>query len=116
MPSRGSGLAVAAARTTLSPKRTTADPPACLASFPVSKEIFLPPARSMVISVASGFIVVSFWIVHGRVRGREGGWKTDPQGLKPGMSRNVYGTTEVVPVPFLSQNANRIASFLSVPG
>src|SRR6266852_3393856 len=46
MPSRGSGLAVAVARTTLSPMRTTTEPCACLASFPVSNEICLPPASS----------------------------------------------------------------------
>ena len=43
-------LAVAVAITTLSPMRTTVEPWACLASFPVSKEIRLPPARSIDIS------------------------------------------------------------------
>src|SRR6266853_1663870 len=56
MPSRGSALAVAVARTTLSPRRTTAAPPACLANFPVSNEICLPPARSTVTLLASGFM------------------------------------------------------------
>src|ERR1700675_3608768 len=56
MPVRGSGLDVAAARTTFSPKRTTAEPPACLASFPVSIESCFPPAISTEIFVASGFI------------------------------------------------------------
>src|SRR5258708_18031258 len=56
MPSRGSGLAVAAARTTLSPILTTAEPPACLANFPVSNESCLPPARSTVTLLASGFM------------------------------------------------------------
>src|SRR5258708_23289933 len=56
MPMRGSGLAVAAARTTFSPKRTTAEPPACLASFPVSIERYFPPAISTEIFVTSGFI------------------------------------------------------------
>src|ERR1700694_6085182 len=56
MPVRGSGLEVAAARTTFSPKRTTAEPPACLASFPVSIESCFPPAISTEIFVASGFI------------------------------------------------------------
>src|ERR1700726_1462308 len=46
MPSRGSGLAVAVARTTLSPMRTTTEPCACLANFPVSNEMVLPPANS----------------------------------------------------------------------
>ena len=39
MPSRGSGLAVAVASTTFSPMRTTAEPWACLANFPVSNEM-----------------------------------------------------------------------------
>src|ERR1039457_5956099 len=56
MPSRGSGLEVAVARTTFSPKRTTAAPPACLASFPVSIESCFPPAISTETFVASGFI------------------------------------------------------------
>src|SRR5271155_2001513 len=56
MPSRGSGLEVAAARTTFSPKRTTAAPPACLASFPVSMESCFPPAISTVTLLTSGFI------------------------------------------------------------
>src|SRR6267154_6232740 len=57
MPSRGSGLATAVASTTFSPMRTTAEPWACLANFPVSNESFLPPARSTVISVTSGFMI-----------------------------------------------------------
>src|SRR5208337_1197162 len=56
MPSRGSGLEVAVARTTFSPKRTTAAPWACLAIFPVSKESCFPPAISTETFVASGFI------------------------------------------------------------
>src|SRR5712692_6779029 len=56
MPSRGSALAVAVASTTLSPSRTTAAPWACLANFPVSNEICLPPARSTVTLLASGFM------------------------------------------------------------
>ena len=56
MPSRGSGLAVAVASTTLSPMRTTAAPCACLASFPVSNESCLPPASSTVTVLTSGFI------------------------------------------------------------
>src|ERR1700691_369963 len=60
MPVRGSGLAVAAARITLSPTLTTAEPPACLANFPVSKESCFPPASSTEIFVASGFIDHSF--------------------------------------------------------
>src|SRR5437660_7946144 len=60
MPSRGSGLAVAVASTTLSWRRTTADPCACLANFPVSKVSCLPPARSTVMLVASGFMIQSF--------------------------------------------------------
>src|SRR5258708_36961562 len=57
MPSRGSGLAVAVASTTLSPRRTTAEPCACLANFPVSNVIFLPPARLTSTSVLSGFMI-----------------------------------------------------------
>src|SRR5579862_2711555 len=60
MPSRGSALAVAVASTTLSPMRTSADPWACLANFPVSKESCLPPARSTVTELGSGFIMFSF--------------------------------------------------------
>src|SRR3974390_870566 len=60
MPSRGSGLAVAVARTTFSPLRTTAEPWACLASFPVSNERFLPPASATEGYVGSGFIDKSF--------------------------------------------------------
>src|SRR5271170_5116938 len=56
MPVRGSGFEVAAARTTFSPKRTTAEPPACLASFPVSIERLFPPASSTETFVDSGFI------------------------------------------------------------
>src|SRR5258708_17617917 len=62
MPSRGSGLAVAVARTTLSPSRTTAAPPACLANFPVSNEICLPPARFTVTLLASGFIFYPYCV------------------------------------------------------
>jgi len=43
MPSRGSGLATAVASTTLSPMRTTTEPWACLANFPVSNARLLPP-------------------------------------------------------------------------
>src|ERR1039458_6963230 len=56
MPSRGSGLEVAVANTTFSPKRTRAEPPACLASFPVSMDSCFPPAISTETFVASGFI------------------------------------------------------------
>src|SRR5208282_1696921 len=56
MPSRGSGFEVAAAKTTFSPKRTIAEPPACLASFPVSIESDFPPAMSTETLLASGFI------------------------------------------------------------
>src|SRR5271168_3979622 len=56
MPSRGSVFAVAVASTTLSPVRTTAAPWACLANFPVSNESCLPPARSTVTVLTSGFM------------------------------------------------------------
>src|SRR3984893_7366207 len=70
MPSRGSALATAVARTTLSPRRTTAAPWACLANFPVSNESCLPPARSTVTLLTSGFmfhpleqlLAPSFWL------------------------------------------------------
>src|SRR6266852_3744507 len=65
MPSRGSALAVAVARTTLSPSRTTAAPWACLANFPVSNEICLPPARSTVMVLTSGFMIHSFSLFTG---------------------------------------------------
>src|SRR5580704_1448526 len=66
MPSRGSGLAVAVARTTVSPIRTTTDPWACLAHFPVSNESCLPPERS---TATSCFMSNSFW-----AGGRRGPW------------------------------------------
>src|SRR5271170_1835093 len=69
MPSRGSGLEVAAARTTFSPKRTTAEPPACLASFPVSIESCFPPAISTETFVASGFIDHPFVMAEVRQKG-----------------------------------------------
>src|SRR5580693_1759491 len=70
MPSRGSALAVAVASTTFSPRRTTAAPWACLANFPVSNESCLPPARSTVTLLTSGFmfhpleqlLAPSFWL------------------------------------------------------
>src|SRR5437868_14080436 len=57
MPSRGLGLATAVAKMTLSPIRTTVDPCACFASFPVSNESRLPPASSTEMSC---FMVLSF--------------------------------------------------------
>src|SRR5512147_744660 len=60
MPSRGSWLAVAVPRTTLSAKRTTTEPCACLANFPVSNEMVLPPVNSTVTDCGSGFIPISF--------------------------------------------------------
>src|SRR6266849_4693788 len=68
MPTRGSGLAVAAARTTFSPKRTTAEPPACLASFPVSMERCFPPISTETF-VASGFIDHPYIWAEGHARG-----------------------------------------------
>src|SRR5581483_3039869 len=56
MPSRGSGFAVAVARTTLSPRRTTTAPWACLANLPVSNDIVFPPASVTVTVLGSGFI------------------------------------------------------------
>src|ERR1700722_11854420 len=63
MPSRGSGFEVAVSRTTLSPILTTAAPWACLASFPVSNESCLPPARSTVTVLTSGFIFHPFIVI-----------------------------------------------------
>src|SRR5271156_292635 len=63
MPSRGSGLAVAVASTTLSPERTTAEPWACLASFPVSNESCFPPTRSTVTVLTSGFIFYPYCVI-----------------------------------------------------
>src|ERR1017187_6653470 len=57
MPSRGSGLGQAVARTTLSPMRTMQEPCACFASFPVSKWMDLPPCSS---TVTSCFIYFPF--------------------------------------------------------
>src|SRR5436305_15343002 len=58
MPSRGSGLATAVVSTTLSPMRITAEPWACLAIFPVSMEMDLPPASWTVVScfMSSSFL------------------------------------------------------------
>src|SRR5512147_1431769 len=58
MPSRGSWLAVAVPRTTLSAKRTTTEPCACLANLPVSNEMVLPPVNSTVTDCGSGFIPI----------------------------------------------------------
>src|SRR5579864_4182385 len=58
MPSRGSGLATAVASTTLSPMRTTTEPWACLANFPVSNARLLPPVSC---TDTSCFILISFW-------------------------------------------------------
>jgi len=90
MPVRGSGLEVAAARTTFSPKRTMAEPPACLASFPVSMVRRFPPVSSMDTEVASGFIDHPFSWAEGHARGYEdrvgrrmpgGGWERTLQRL-----------------------------------
>ena len=48
------------ASTTFSPRRTTAAPPACLASFPVSNEICFTAGEMDGNAVASGFIIHSF--------------------------------------------------------
>src|SRR5271156_393569 len=77
MPSRGSALAVAVASTTLSPWRTTAEPWACLANFPVSNESCLPPARSTVTLLTSGFMfhpleqAASSWLLARGIRSRQ---------------------------------------------
>src|ERR1700690_3470147 len=60
MPVRGSGLAVAVASTVFSPRRTTHEPWACLASFPVSKDMVFPPVISTETVVGSGFISYLF--------------------------------------------------------
>src|ERR1700716_634500 len=80
MPVRGSGLEAAAARTTFSPKRTTAEPPACLASFPVSIESCFPPAISTEIFVASGFIDHPLYGQKGMRAGAEFAWTGGCQG------------------------------------
>src|SRR5215831_11861819 len=45
--SRGWGDPAAVISTMLSPQRTTTEPPACLAHFPVSTMISLPPTRAV---------------------------------------------------------------------
>src|ERR1019366_1439055 len=75
MPARGSGLEVAVARTTFSPKRTTAAPWACLASFPVSMERCFPPAISTETFVASGFIDHPLYGQKGMRAGTEFAWE-----------------------------------------
>src|SRR3954451_23682518 len=60
--------AVAVARTTVSPWRTTTDPEACLASLPVSNEISLPLISTETV-VAPSFIRLSF-LAHPSVGGR----------------------------------------------
>src|SRR5215210_5140606 len=51
---------VAVLRTTVSPWRTTTAPPACLASFPVSKEISLPAISTETVVTASLLIWTAF--------------------------------------------------------
>src|SRR5258708_241519 len=100
MPKRGSGLEVAAARTTFSPKRTMADPPACLASFPVSKESCFPPAISTETFVASGFIDHHPLCGQGGMRsGTEYAWARGSQaGVGEGMRGKGGPRTERVAV------------------
>src|SRR5208282_2135449 len=96
MPSRGSGLAVAVASTTLSPKRTTAAPWACLASFPVSMESCFPPVSSTDTLVTSGFIGHPFYGAEvgqkGMRQGMESAWTGVGQGPRLGK-RTVHRLT-----------------------
>src|ERR1700694_1470458 len=96
MPVRGSGLEVAAARTTFSPKRTTAEPPACLASFPVSIESCFPPAISTEIFVASGFIDHPLYGQKG-MRGR--GVRVDRRMPGGGWERTLLRLSGLEPAP-----------------
>src|SRR4051812_12868238 len=52
--------AVAVDKTTVSPWRTTTEPEACLASFPVSKEISLPAISTDTVVTASSVMQLSF--------------------------------------------------------
>src|ERR1019366_9520866 len=97
MPSRGSGLAVAVASTTFSPKRTTAAPWACLASFPVSMESCFPPASSTETFVASGFIGHPFVGAKGQARGH--GVRVDRRMPGGGWERTLLRLTMVEPAP-----------------
>src|ERR1700732_4220395 len=97
MPTRGSGLAVAAARTTFSPKRTTAEPPACLASFPVSIESCFPPAISTEIFVASGFIDHPCVWAGGHARGH--GVRVDRRMPGGGWERTLLRLSGLEPAP-----------------
>src|SRR5450759_736405 len=97
MPTRGSGLAVAVARTTFSPKRTTAAPWACLASFPVSIESCFPPASSTEIFVASGFIGHPFVGAEGQARGH--GVRVGRRMPGGGWERTLLRLTMVEPAP-----------------
>src|SRR5208283_4688575 len=115
MPSRGSGLEVAVARTTFSPNLTTAAPPACLASFPVSIDSCFPPASSTETLVASGFIIHPFFIDGNRAEGAPGDgvrgtdlcqgrdWETHSamalEGLETQVWKSCPGTSGLEPAP-----------------
>src|SRR5579872_4864980 len=70
MPWRGSGEQQADENTTVSPMRTTADPFACLAQWPVSICRVLPPASCTVTScfMSSPLSVLFVWFVQEIVR------------------------------------------------
>src|SRR5208282_6778819 len=78
-------------RTTFSPKRTTAAPWACLASFPVSIESCFPPAISTETFVASGFIDHP---LYGQKGMRGSGVRLD--GRMPGLRLGTHFTEALV--------------------
>src|SRR3954464_272983 len=62
--------AVAVARTTVSPWRTTTEPDACLASLPVSKEISLPLISTETVVAPSVLLIRLSFLAHPSVGGR----------------------------------------------
>src|SRR5258708_13175100 len=109
MPKRGSGFEVAAARTTFSPKRTMAEPPACLASFPVSMESCFPPAISTETLTASGFIDHPLYGQKGMRAGTEFAWTGRMPG--GGWERTLLRLSGLEPAPL---GAGR-ACYLRIP-
>src|SRR4051812_45695143 len=91
MPSRGSGFEHAVVRTTLSPMRITTDPWACLANFPVSIDIDLPPANWTVVSC---FMVSSFLFFRRQIGRNIGG----PAPRASGYCRLKVGMIEKLPL------------------
>src|SRR5215813_13292138 len=88
--SRGWGDPDAVTSTMLSPQRTTTEPPACLAHFPVSTMISLPPTRA--VSRTNGIRVLD----GGHVAGRGFvAWSLCPTSRRPAFLHFGSGTNFV---------------------